>query len=212
MKTICQSFAIFIAVLTVHSATAAHPAHSSLTEIEWNADSGNFEVAMKLSIPDLEDAISAEDQRRFRIRDDESTEQRISKYLQKHFALTSGTSVKVQQKWIGMELELHEAWFYFELQTNHSANARKSAVKDWDQLFHSPSPTWTPENVTIRHSALCEVQPEQSNIVSYSANGRKTSLVLNVKQLQAPVTFQQAKRGWGRPSNRASKTPTGVTP
>lgn len=200
MHTIRYSLILLLSAAGLPCSQAAHPAHSSLTEIEWNGQSQSFEVAMKLSIPDLEDAISAEDQKRFRIREDETTERRISQYLRKHFTVTSSPAAALKHRWIGMELELHEAWFYFELQTANGLKTHDATVKNWEQLFDKPSPRWNPENVIIRHSALCEIQPEQTNIVSYKANGRQTSLTFNIKQLQAPVRFEPAKRGWTRPA------------
>ena len=36
------------AIVTAESAGAGHPFHSTFTEMEWNLDSGRFEVALQL--------------------------------------------------------------------------------------------------------------------------------------------------------------------
>lgn len=197
------------AILCAANAFAAHPAHSSISEVEWNADSGCFEVAMRLHISDLEDAISVQDKSRFRLKDDEKSATRIEQYLAKTFAVESSLGKASRWNWIGMQLELHEVWVYFEVKpvgSKPDASAKKDGkVNEWDDLF-KPEPAkpatakapLSPTDIVIRHAALMEVQPEQTNIVTVRTPGKLASVVLNVKTSRTNVVFDDRKPGWSR--------------
>lgn len=106
----------------------AHPFHASTTEIEWNATSERFEVAMKLRIVDLEDAISVQQGQRFRLEHSGDLKPLLQNYLQQHFAITFAEHAVCELRWIGHELELHDVWIYFEARSVADSNSYSKSV------------------------------------------------------------------------------------
>lgn len=212
MPKIVLLTAIVIQLMAGGAATA-HPSHSSMTEIEWNATSQRFEVAMRLSISDLEDAISVRQNRRFRLEANSDTARLVQQYLKDQFAVTSDEGHDCRLHWVGMELELHDAWFYFEAESLPSGNKveissllqqannqrsnelhsrREQTVATWEDLMSSKT-TANDEpsikgkslrSVVIRNAALTDVQPEQTNFVSISVGKLTSSAVLTARKPQ----------------------------
>ncbi len=190
-------------LLFASSNAGAHPFHSSTTEIEWNASSGKFEVAMRLRIADLEDALSAIQKRRVNVETDPDRERFVKAYLQKHFSIGRRKGETCLLHWVGMELELHDAWVYFEAEVpgkppqpaerqtvDTRAKETMATVKSWDELFRRPalSPkasrrrdTKTDSPIHVRCSVLLDLQPEQENVVTVTVDSDTESALLNGK-------------------------------
>jgi len=180
-------------LLLSSSAANAHPFHASTTELEWNGKSQRFEVAMKLRIVDLEDAISAQQGLRFRIEHSPDVKQRLQEYLQKHFAITMEGRPATRLHWVGHELELHDVWIYFEAEAVEDvkvavvADAREVTKKrrlTWDDLIarqgtrDSNAESEQLAGLHIRNSMLTEIQPEQENLVVLTHGRRVVSVTL----------------------------------
>lgn len=101
----------------------AHPGHYSTAEIEWNSKSNRFEVAMRLRIPDLEDAISRMRGSRFRIESSPNAEKLLQQYLQQHVSIGFDGHATSRLHWVGMELEIHDLWIYFEAESVPAADS-----------------------------------------------------------------------------------------
>lgn len=184
-------------LLSCSGTVLAHKSHTSVAEVEWNARSQRFEVAMRLHIADLEDAISVRQNKRFRLEGNKTAAKELSAYVADNFAIQTQAAEKCQLHWVGMELELHEAWVYFEIEM-HSAKpdalskTDQNTVKHWDQLFEQPKSdkssltnsaattraTFAPKEVKIKSTMLFGVQPEQKNVVSVTVQGSTDSVVL----------------------------------
>lgn len=120
----------WVCIVLLPAFANAHPFHASTTEIEWNSASERFEVAMKLRIVDLEDAISVQQGRRFRLEHSPDLKPLLQQYLQQHFAITFAEHTVCHLTWIGHELELHDVWIYFEARSLPGNNSdRLSAVE-----------------------------------------------------------------------------------
>ncbi len=190
--------------LLLNSVASAHPFHSSTTEIEWNKATGRFEVAMRLRIADTEDALSAAAGRRVSLESDDEAVRLLQEYLKQHFSVTRTSGQQCLLHWVGMELELHDAWVYFEAEPR-SDELRKpavgmkvavatngtDAVQTWDALFGQlrlrprtaagrgkvhGSPV---APVIVRNSVLFDLQPEQENVLTVTCNSVSQSAVLN---------------------------------
>lgn len=197
-------FCLLVTSLLFAGSTAvAHPFHSSTTEIEWNDSSRRFEVAMRLSIADLEDALSAIQNRRVSVESDPARERLVKAYLTKHFSIGHKSDDECVLHWVGMELELHDAWIYFEVEladrpqvlttpaTDGMASPAAQSVearpvKSWDDLFRR-GPRPSKENkrgsdslspLHIRNSMLTDLQPEQENVVTVTVNSTSETAVL----------------------------------
>lgn len=184
-----NALTLFAAVMLSGSAFA-HRSHTSVAEVEWNARSQVFEVAMRLHIADLEDAVSLRQKKKFRIEGAEDAEQQIQAYLQDRFQIRADSLVFGQLNWVGMELELHDAWVYFEVGPSKStpsaadsSNAVTSRVEKWEDLFSERKDSGgiqnpSPARMEVTNSVLFEVQPEQKNVVAFTQNRRTLSVVL----------------------------------
>ena len=197
MTTLPRLFFVAIFLLTT-AAAEAHSSHTSVTEVEWNKESQRFEVAMKLRITDLQDAISARQGKRVRVNGD-SFANAVLDYLAENFSVTFAEEEKCCLRWVGLELELHDAWLYFEAEpvrgrpSMASVNEHIAAifeepmpVKTWDQLFVVPDQRasgikttghFGNRSVRIRNAMLCDIRPDQTNLVSIRVAGDTRSLV-----------------------------------
>lgn len=121
-------------------AAAAHPYHVSRAEIQYNAQRGTFEVALCVWPADLEKAIGQMEKKAIDL-DTLTQAQRdaaVAKYVTSRFrvlpeksAVTSAASPtgdatiasesrtveRCQFRWVGSEMNLKQAWLYFEVTT-----------------------------------------------------------------------------------------------
>lgn len=211
----------FVAAMAMTGSVFAHRSHTSVAEVEWNAQSQVFEVAMRLHIADLEDAVSVRQKKKFRIEGADNAEQQIQAYLQNRFQIRSDANVFAKLNWVGMELELHDAWVYFEVSqvkaeaasgtssapVTPMSSANDSRVQKWEDLFTQPSQSVavanpSPARMEVTNTVLFDVQPEQKNVVSFTQNRRTLSVVLLpqrptgglMSRLQPPASGWQRKR------------------
>ncbi|MEP3480419.1 MAG: DUF6702 family protein [Fuerstiella sp.] len=178
----------FAALVLTMNTCQAHPNHIGVTEVEWNAKTGRFEVAMKLRATDLEDAISVINKKRWRLETAEDKEQQIQSYLKQHFSITFKDHKTCRLHWVGSELLLHDVWVYFEAESLPGSVAKTAAseVLTFDELLSSKSSNTSDQSsVVIRNTTLMEIQPEQTHIVAMMKQGRRTTCVLNKKQASA---------------------------
>ena len=191
----------------------AHPSHSSITEIEWNAASGRFEVAMRLCIADLEDALSAQANTRIRLTSALSCRPQLQRYLQEQFSITQENDNVCRLHWVGGEMELHHVWIYFEAESTSDDPAVGSSgptsrpgnqtqqVRTWKELLAKPgmtsstasprnAPSRLPLTVCVRNSTLMAIQPEQTNIVVVTCGQHRSSAVLTTEQQKTLLSVE----------------------
>lgn len=157
-------------------ACRAHPTHVSLGEAQWNPVSHCLEVSERLIAEHLEDAVrkfSGEDA--FRL-DRAGAESVIRDYVKSRFQVTrdASKSVACELKWVGMELKTQEAWLYFEIRL----------PSDW-------------QAIVMRNSLLFDVVPQQTNLVSVSADGETTTLVFSPDHLERTLRRSDAASSRG---------------
>lgn len=191
--------AVFI--FAVPSAAGTHPGHYSTSEIEWNAATERFEIAMRLRISDFEDALSLQQKTRVSLESTRDPGKFVRSYLQQHFSITSGNSQSCRLHWVGMELELHDAWIYFEAdaakpvsrQTAHTPDTDQqgiTSVTTWGELFGGTVPGESCQSpaVHIRNSVISDVQPEQTNLVTLKYKKNRTTISLSNGKFQATIS------------------------
>ncbi|HIE97584.1 MAG TPA: hypothetical protein EYG03_08335 [Planctomycetes bacterium] len=195
-----MSFRLSVAVLFLIAAPAAeaHSSHTSVTEAEWNENSQRFEIAMKLRIADLQDAISAKQGKRMRLHTG-SPAAAILEYLTENFCVTFTENQECRLRWVGMELELHDVWLYFEAEPvaegrntaffseqNAGQSAMPQKVGTWNELFvrHDGAKSrfettgrFGERTVRVRDTVLCDIQPDQTNLVTIRVAGVTQSLI-----------------------------------
>lgn len=105
----------------------AHPFHTSTAEMEYNAGTGRFEVALKIAASDFEQlviggtALIAQDQRSQetpttaeRLTKEQQREKLAARYLEKQFTVSNNGKACTFQ-WVGTEDEIANKWLYFEI-------------------------------------------------------------------------------------------------
>nr|AKB95209.1 hypothetical protein [uncultured bacterium] len=211
---------IFVSLLTLQSA-AAHPSHSSVTEVEWNPTTQRFEVAMRLNIAELEDAVSSLRGERFRLENNADAPQHVLAYLQPRFAVTYVSGQPCRLSWVGMELELHDAWFYLEAEPHRSepagtdVPAHSPKVTKWADLFQANAAANKRQEISkanieavwIRHRALMEIQVEQVNVITVTVGRFSNSLVLTSQKDSDRLTVKPDRRPPSENANGRSSDP-----
>jgi hypothetical protein len=161
-------FCVMSALTT--SSTLAHQFHTSVAELDWNADSGRWEVSVRIHASDLELALDRQFGRKLNIESSGATEW-IQKYVQSRFQIVSQDAVEKlalpvdrtsksanetantsQIDWVGQEVEGGWMWLYFELAQPDSK-----------------------QPLALVSQLLTEINEDQNNIVSIRNATRKRS-------------------------------------
>ncbi|MCP4782022.1 MAG: hypothetical protein GY903_05745 [Fuerstiella sp.] len=168
---------------------------------------------MKLRIADLQDAISAEQQKRMPLHTGRPADA-ILKYLTKNFCVTFTEDGNCRLRWVGMELELHDVWLYFEVEpgpervqpasneqdTPQSGKRRK--VRTWNELFvvdnalksgFAASGRFGNRTVKIRNTVLCDIQPDQTNLVTIRVAAVTQSLIFEHDHTSATTKSEKVR-------------------
>jgi hypothetical protein len=119
----CQNFpgsrilASVFALVLMFALTSAvlHDFHTSLAEVEYNARSRNFEVAIRVFSDDLEKALRvANPDQKIRVDGTKASDPAVSAYMKKHFSI-SDSKRSGEINFIGTEMEGDVTWIYFEI-------------------------------------------------------------------------------------------------
>jgi len=158
-----------------------HPYHVSLAEVNWNAQSQKFEVALCLWPSDLEKTLSRQSGRSIDLAKEADIDRLMASYVSKRFTIVStpqNTEPKQAQdslaggqdsedaaaktenqspelKWHGHEANAKEVWLYFE-------------------ITGAPTANWTLEN-----RIFFELNDDQLNHVQWNGTGKTETLVCN---------------------------------
>lgn len=190
-------YTIVVLLIQANVASASHPYHVSLTEVRWNPTSGNFEVALCVWPGDLELALARHTNSSVDLQTVANLDAKLSQYVAEHFSIhripvqnpisrvtgsrknaelnlapTQLVSQVSDIRWVGHELDLKQAWLYFEIPGTTEVN------------------TWRVENHFFN-----ELNEDQINRIQLSVGREVVAVDLNRKQ---PVydfsTNQSAKR------------------
>ncbi len=116
--------------------TASHPYHVSSAEIRWNETTGNFEVALCVWPADLERAIANQTKSTANLERIVDLDAELKQYVAARFSIRpklsdtnitsdaasaqstteSGSEKRTGEfRWVGHEIDLKQAWLYFEI-------------------------------------------------------------------------------------------------
>lgn len=157
---------VFVALMCfTQPASASHPYHVSMAEIEYNPTRKTFEVALCVWPEDLQKSVSQMEKRPVSI-DTESEKDRdalFNKYVaQKFLFLPSGKAEEDGERtpasirWVGSELTLKKCWLYFEVDG-------KTASDGW----------------SIENQMFFELNDDQLNLVQVKAGKSLESQTLS---------------------------------
>lgn len=148
-----------------------HDFHISRCEINWDAATGDLQIAAHIFIDDLEEALRRKGIVGLRIgtpTEKDNAEEAIMQYLTQTILITHGKR-RLIATLIGKELsdDKMAIWCYLEI----------PAQKNLHQL-------------TIENSLLTEVFPDQKNIVDFTISGkRKEFIIFDSRTRNATFTF-----------------------
>lgn len=164
--------ALLLLLLTAGSA-APHKFYVSMTQIDYKAETGNLQIAMRLFTDDLETAINSRSNTELRLDTDKESanaDAQIEAYLREHFLLQVEAQ-RLEWAWVGKEYENDLTWCYLEVSEVQQLNA-----------------------LTVEHTTFTEVFAEQANMVDVTANGEIKSLLLRKDAPTGTVTFNSAEK------------------
>jgi hypothetical protein len=131
----------------------AHEFHVSLAEMEWNAEFGNFEVAIRLAPEDLEHALATRTGQALRLSSTAGVDSLLADYVADHFVITGPDGPARAPVWVGKEVSSRAAWLYLEY----------------------PAPEL--RGLRLRNTLLFELDETQVNTVNIRAGESRFSLV-----------------------------------
>lgn len=129
-------------------AAAAHPYHVSLTEIDWNPNSGAFEVAVCVWPADLEKALAQQQSQPIDLDNTEGLDAIITSYVSQKIGCSNGNDI-AKLRWVGFETTNKKSWVYFELKPTNKATVA--------------SGNWSLEN-----KMFFELNDDQQNFVTFT--------------------------------------------
>lgn len=117
MRSLSWFFALLLLAVIAPRAMA-HPFHLCTGEMEFNLQTGRWEVALKMHPSDLETAIRKRTGKKIDVTAREGSPEVID-YLTKHFQLRCEEPAREEEpvkiEFVGAELERGWLWVYFEL-------------------------------------------------------------------------------------------------
>ena len=151
MNKLLTTFVTAIFVLCVGALSVAsspfHPYHVSLAEIEYNEQTGNFEVSLCVWPADLERALAQMTEVPVDLDSTENLDQLIANYLEQTFQFRSTQKNVAPIRFVGKELNLKQGWLHFEVQTAGDNETDPPAATEW----------------TLNNRIFFELNEDQSN-------------------------------------------------
>lgn len=160
--------AIFCCSLLTPEVSASHPFHVSSAEVRWNPKSGNFEVAVCVWPADLEKAIARREARPINLDQVDDIDELMHQYVASRFVVRSLDHSRKDSKqpirWVGHEMNLKNAWLYFEVGGDQVAG------------------TWRIDN-----RLFFELNDDQINQVQLDVGGVPQSIALSLRKPYADI-------------------------
>src|SRR5436190_19434900 len=139
-KFLCGFVILLAAVFSVE----AHPYHTSIADIRYNAKSQTLEIALKVFANDLEKTLSDAAKKPVTLNQTPAVQAQIAAYLKKVVAVELNPKQVLPLKYIGSEPETDTYWLYAEIPLKSN------------QL----------SQVNFRNQVLLETYDDQMNIVN----------------------------------------------
>ena len=158
---------MLVALLAMHPARA-HDYHASITDIKYNPRTQNLEVAVKMFMDDLENALSRQAKSKITYSSSsEAVKEHLSDYLRANltFELVKGKPLEVRL--LGSEEDADVVWLYVEVPVRQATLA---------QLY-------------IKNALLTDLFSDQMNIVNVSYKGKTESVLMQSGDVTKRISF-----------------------
>ncbi len=170
-----------LGIVCANPCEASHPFHVSSAEVNWNAKSGNFEVALYVWPADLEKAIARQQMKSIDLDKVERLDELMKEYVTSRFSIRFTSEAKsdplrkaeagedsIDIRWVGHEMDLQKAWLYFEIPGDQHPGQWK-----------------------IENRVFFELNEDQVNHIKLTAGGRPDSFSLG--KSKAKMSFSTEK-------------------
>jgi hypothetical protein len=162
--------------------TAKHPFYVSVCQIDFNRETGTFQVSIKIFTDDLERALEDFSGKRIHLgtgKEHEDLDEIIRQYFRKFFHLSiNGSPIELQ--YLGQEVSIDATWCYMESEIIH----QPAEVSVESSLNTLPS-----GNVRVENRLLLDSFEDQTNIVHIKIGDRTRSLLLSKARTSDSADF-----------------------
>lgn len=141
----------------------AHRFHAGITDISFNAHTGNTEVVHTYMAHDVEALLANLYQRQFDLSDPDD-QAVLRKYVEKQFWLADKAGKRLPLKWVGMTVDTDSVTVYQEAAATPAEKVE-----------------------TIHAAVLIDFLPDQVNTVNVTAGGSLRTLGFNARQPELSV-------------------------
>ena len=151
------------------SLSSYHPYYVSIFEVQHNTETHTLQVAAKIFISDLEEALANDGHKNLYIGTEKETTDVdiwITEYLTEHFKLTTDGSL-AELNFLGKETENDAIWCYLE----------SKPIEQIDKL-------------NVEATLLIEEFPTQTNLVHFTIWGTKTSAILRKGRTEKEILYE----------------------
>ena len=146
---------------------AFHPFHTSLTQMQYDAQRQTFEVSVRVFTDDFETALTKENGgKSVHLNNGQKQDRLIEQYMRKHFAVANADRKPTAITYVGYEQEADAQWVYLEM----------------------PYATKV-QNVFIKQDILIDLFTDQVNLVTIQLNQVKKTIVFRNNQPVQAVTL-----------------------
>lgn len=145
---------------------AAHEYHASIADVRYNPRTQSLEVAVKVFMDDLEDALSKRNKTTVVYsHTSEQVKKYLTDYLSSNLVLEVEKGKPLKQKYVGSEEDADVVWMYLEMPVQQTSLS---------QLY-------------VKNALLTELFSDQMNIVNINYKGKTESVLLQRGDTQKKV-------------------------
>ncbi|RYZ28730.1 MAG: hypothetical protein EOP49_41235 [Sphingobacteriales bacterium] len=156
-----------LALFCLTASRPAHPVHTSITQMQYNAAEKTFEVSLRVFTDDLEVALTKENNnQRVRLSDKDANGPLVERYVRKHFGLTNASRQRKPYRYLGKEQEVDATWIYIEIPYNEPV-----------------------QGSLLQQSMLTDLFDDQMNLVNVSYLAEKKTVLFRKSNTQQVLTW-----------------------
>ncbi|MFD1142460.1 DUF6702 family protein [Larkinella insperata] len=154
-------------MLGLSASKPAHPVHTSVTQMQYNAAEKTFEVSLRVFTDDLEEALTKENNnQRVRLNDKDANNPLVERYIRRHFGLANSSRQRKPFRYLGKEQEMEATWIYVEVPYSEPV-----------------------EGSVLQQSLLTELFDDQVNLVNVSYLSQKKTVLFRKSNTQQVLTW-----------------------
>lgn len=158
---------LLVALLATQPASA-HDYHASITDIKYNPRTQSLEVAVKVFMDDLEDALSRQAKSKITYSSSSvAVKEQLADYLKSTLTFELERGKPLKAKLLGSEEDADVVWLYVEVPVQQEALT---------QLY-------------VRNAILTDLFTDQMNIVNVNYKGETESVLMQPGDVSKKLTF-----------------------